>query len=74
MVNRRKRPTKADDSFEPGSYGWHEMVHTSCMVAELFSRAIGEHQAAKHPKLKKRIKRIEYELFELYRVAATLPE
>ena len=74
MVNRKQRPTKADDSFEPGSYGWHEMVHTSCVVAELFSREIGEHPAAKHPKLRKRITRIEQQLFELYNVAATLPE
>jgi hypothetical protein len=58
--------------FKPGSFGFHEMVDRSCMIAELFSREIAEHPAAKHPKLRKRIKRLEKGLFALYQQAATL--
>lgn len=58
--------------FKPGSFGFHEMVDRSCLVAELFSREIAEHPAANHPKLRTRIKHLENGLFELYRVAAIL--
>lgn len=58
--------------FKPGSFGFHEMVDRSCLVAELFSREIAGHPAADHPKLRTRIKRLEEGLFELYRMAGTL--
>jgi hypothetical protein len=73
-MHHRARPTKPNDSFEPGSYGFHEMVDRSCLIADLFSREIGEHPAAKHAKLRKRVTRIEEQLFELYQVAATMHE
>ena len=49
-----------------GSYGFHELLDRSCLVAELFSREIADHPAAKHPKLAKRIQRLEDGLFDLY--------
>lgn len=71
-LDRSAQPTKPSDSFEPGSYGFHEMVDRSCLIAELFSYEIGGHPAAKHPKLKRRIKRLEEGLFRLYQEASTL--
>ena len=73
-MDRRTRPAKPNDSFEPGSYGFHEMVDRSCLIAELFSREIGSRPAAKHAKLRKRITRIEEQLFELYQATATMHE
>ena len=69
----RRRTYLLHRSFRPGGFGWHEMVDRSCLVAELFSEQIAGHPAAKNPALKKRIARIEQDLFELYRIAATMP-
>jgi len=60
-------------SFKPGGFGFHEMVDRSCLFAETFSEQLAGHPAAKHPALKALVKKIESDLFELYRVAATLP-
>ena len=73
-MDRRTRPTKPNDSVEPGSYAFHEMVDRSCLIPDLFSREIGEHPAAKHAKLRKRVTRVDKQLFELYQVAATMHE
>jgi hypothetical protein len=60
-------------SFKPGSFGFHEMVDRSCLMAEIFSEQISQHPAAKHPALQERITKIETDLFDLYQAAATLP-
>jgi len=63
---------KLDPNFAPGTFGFHEMMDRSCLIADLFSREIACHPAANHPKLAKRIKRLESELFRLYQEAGGL--
>ena len=58
--------------YEPGSFGFHELVDRSCLIAELFSGDIANHPAAKHPRLKKRIKKLESMLFALYTKASLI--
>lgn len=58
--------------FKPGTFGYHELADRSCLVAELFSHEIVEHPASKHPQLRKRIRRLEKELYELYQRIAYL--
>ncbi len=74
MKPLNKRAKDILTSYKPGSFGWHEMVDRSCLLAETFSEAISQHPAAKHPALQERITKIEEELFELYRVAGTMPD
>ena len=53
--------------FRPGTLGFHEIVDRTCLIAELFSYEIGSHPSGKiTPKIRRRIKRIEQELFDLY--------
>lgn len=68
---RRMRPQLATQ-WQPGPLGWHELLDRSCLVAELFSRQIAQHPSAEHPAIKRRIKELEYGLFELYQMAAIL--
>lgn len=65
-------PKEVTEGFEPGSFGFHEMLDRTGLMAELFSGSIAEHPAAQHPKLAKRIERIEQQLFDLYQVAGGL--
>ena len=65
-------PKEVTEGFEPGSFGFHEMLDRTGLMAELFSGSIVEHPAAQHPKLAKRIERIEQQLFDLYQVAGGL--
>jgi hypothetical protein len=60
------------ESYIPGSLGYHELVHTTCVLAELFNKEIFDHPAAKHPELRKLVKRINSDLFTLYTKAACL--
>ncbi len=53
-------------NFRPGSLGFHELFDRAQVIAEEFSDHIAQHPAAKHPKLKKRIAKIEADLFRLY--------
>jgi hypothetical protein len=57
---------------QPGSFGFHELLDRSCLVADLFSREIAELPAAQHPKLAARIKRIGHDLYDLYQKIANL--
>ncbi len=72
LLSRRRRYL-LHRSFKPGGFGWHEMVDRSCLLAETFSEQLAGHPAAKHPALKALITKIESDLFELYRIAATQP-
>ncbi len=63
---------RLDPNFVPGTFGFHELLDRTCLVAELFSREIAGHPAANHPKLAKRIKCLEDKLFRLYQVAGGL--
>ena len=65
-------PKTVTEGYDPGSFGFHEIVDRSCLVAELFADSISEHPAAKHPKLAKKVERIEKALFDLYQTAACL--
>jgi hypothetical protein len=67
-----KHKRKPSPEFAPGTFGFHEMLDRSCLVAELFSREIARHPAANHPKLAKRIKRLEAKLFDLYQKVGAL--
>lgn len=60
------------ESYIPGSFGFHELVDRSCMIAEMFSESIAEHPAAQHPKLQQRIAQIGHDLYQLYQEAAGL--
>ena len=60
------------ESYIPGSFGFHELVDRSCLIAEMFSENISEHPAAQHPELQKLVTRIEKDLFKLYQEAARL--
>jgi hypothetical protein len=71
-MSKSRRKAKIKHGFEPGTFGWHEMVDRSCLIAELFSENIAQHPAAKHPKLRKLVKRLEDGLFRLYNVSATM--
>ena len=62
----KKKPTALSPVYAPGSFGFHELLDRSWLVAELFSREVAMHPAASHPKLAKRIKRVEDELYDLY--------
>jgi hypothetical protein len=69
----RRRRYLLHRSFKPGGFGFHELVDRTCLFAETFSEQLAGHPAAKHPALKALVTKIESNLFELYRVAATLP-
>jgi hypothetical protein len=66
MKKPRRQPRPKPDDFAPGGFGFHELLDRSCLIAELFSEQVASHPAAKHPKLHKRIKRLEEGLFKLY--------
>jgi hypothetical protein len=57
---------KKPKEFIPGSFGFHELLDRTCLIAEQFSNYVAEHPSAKHRKLKKRIRHIERKLFALY--------
>jgi hypothetical protein len=65
-------PSKLSPDFVPGTFGFHEMVDRAYLIAELFSREIACHPAANHPKLAKRIERLDKGLFQLYQEAGGL--
>jgi hypothetical protein len=67
-MKKKQRSTE----FEPGSFGFHELLDRSYLVAELFSREIAQHPSAKHPKLAARIQRLEDGLFDLYQRIGSL--
>ncbi len=67
-MNKQSLP----DSFEPGSYGFHEMIDRLALISALFSREIVGHPAADHPKLAKQIAKVDAALADLYNRAATI--
>ena len=60
------------ESYLPGSLGFHELVHTMCLVAELFHKEVVEHPAAKHLKLRSLVEQTNSDLFTLYNEVASL--
>ena len=64
--------SKLDPNFAPGSFGFHELLDRSCLLADLFAREIAEHPAAKHPKLAKRIQHLGAGLYDLYQMIGNL--
>lgn len=59
--------------FLPGTLGFHEIVDRTCLIAESFSSSVAGHPSRKVTrKIKKRIKRIEAELFDLYSELVTM--
>ncbi len=77
MANAKQKPKpkltrkQRETGYMPGSFGWHEIVERSLVSAENFTSNVSEHPAANHPALRIRINRIERDLHELYRIAAT---
>jgi len=69
-----KTATKLSSDFQPGTFGFHEMVDRLCLAAEHFDENIACHPAANHPALAGRIKVIEQKLWRLYQIAATVPD
>ena len=51
---------------KPGTISFHELLDRTCIIAENFSENIAGHPSAGNPKIAKRIKRLESELFDLY--------
>jgi len=72
FVDAAMAEQQEDYDFAPGSHGFHEFVDRACLIAELFSRELREHPVAKHPKLKKRVKKLESKLYQLYNDAAII--
>ena len=56
----------AESGFEPGSFGFHELLDRSCLVAEMFSEHVAQHPASQHPAVKDKICALEQALFDLY--------
>ena len=52
--------------FRPGGFGFHELLDRSCLAAEFFSETVASHPSAKHPKLRKKAKKLEAALFDFY--------
>jgi cob(I)alamin adenosyltransferase len=67
-----KQMKQVNKHFRPGTLGFHEIVDRTCLIAELFSDVIARHPCHKWtPKIGRRIKRIEKDLFDLYQELAT---
>jgi hypothetical protein len=58
--------------FQPGSFGFHELLDRTCLVAEHFAENIASHPSAMHPKLAATITRLEKGLFDLYQKIGNL--
>jgi hypothetical protein len=54
------------NEYDPGSFGFHELLDRTYTLAENFADHISQHPSATHPKLRKRIEKIESSLFKLY--------
>ena len=67
-----KLPKSVTEGYEPGSFGFHEILDRISIIAEAFEMNVSEHPAAKHPDLQKRITKIEKELYKLYQIAGGL--
>jgi hypothetical protein len=65
---------KINESFGPGSFGFHELLDRAYMIAQQFSEYVAEHESANHPKLREKINEIESELFDLYQRIGDLHE
>jgi len=59
-------PVEVVEGFGPGSFGFHELLDRTYLVADLFSEKVAGHPAAEHPELAERVKKIEEDLFDLY--------
>jgi cob(I)alamin adenosyltransferase len=61
------------ENFVPGSLGFHEIVDRTCLIAELFSDYVANHPGVDaSPKIRRLVKRIEQDLFDLYQELATI--
>ena len=57
------------EGWKPGSFGFHELLDRLYLFADGFSQSVADHPAANHPKLRKKIKKVERLLFDLYQEA-----
>jgi len=54
-------------------YGYHEVVHTSAIIANLFDWEIGQHRVVdEHPELKEKANEIIKMLYNFYQQAASV--
>ncbi len=65
-------PAEVVEGFGPGSFGFHELLDRTYLVADMFSEKIAGHPAAEHPELVERVKKIEDALFDLYQTIGGL--